>query len=114
MKDPKFKNFLEEARIKLANLQALALDPQGRVSIEISRLERPVTRFIDLSYMSVGTILKTSTHGEFEKMKFGRVERWVDRYGVQESNSLFFLILAEDYYNGDSVTLVRGGYPNDL
>lgn len=114
MRDLMLRNFLEETRIKMANLHALALDPQGRVSIEVSHLGRPVTSFIDLSRMEVGTILKTETHGEVEKMKFGKVEKWVDRHGVQESNSFFFFTLAEDYFNGDSVTLVGGGFSNGL
>ena len=108
------RNFLEETRIKMANLHALALDPQGRVSIKVSGLDDPITSFTDLSRMKVGTIFSTSIHGEFEKMKFGKVEKWVDRYGNQESNSFFFFTLAEDYFNGDSVALVRGGFSNDL
>lgn len=108
------RNFLEEVRIKVAELHALALDPQGRVTIEVPHLGRPVTSFIDLSRMRVGTVLQTRTLGEVEKMKFGKVEKWVDRYGNQESNSFFFFTLAEAYFNGDSVTLVRGGFPNGL
>lgn len=114
MRDSMLRNFLEETRIKIANLHALALDPQGRVSIEVSHLGKSITSFTDLSRMRVGTILKTPTHGEVEKMKFGKVEKWVDRHGNQESNSFFFFTLAEDYYNGESVTLVRGGFPNGL
>lgn len=114
MRDSMLRNFLEETRIKMANLHALALDPQGRVSIEVSHLGKSITSFTDLSRMRVGTILKTPTHGEVEKMKFGKVEKWVDRYGNQESNSLFFFTLVEDYFNGDSVALVRGGFPNGL
>lgn len=114
MRDSMLRNFLEETRIKIANLHALALDPQGRVSIEVSRLGKPVTCFTDLSQMRVGTILHTRTHGDVEKMKFGKTEKWVDRYGVQESNSFFFFTLVEDYFNGDSVTLVEGGFPNGL
>lgn len=115
MRDLMLRNFLEETRIKMANLHALAFDPQGRVSIKVSRLGRPVTCFADLSRMRVGTILKTPTHGEVEKMKFGKVEKWVDCYGNQESNSFFFFFtLVEDYYNGESVTLVKGGFPNGL
>ena len=114
MRDLMLRNFLEETRIKTANLHALALDPQGRVSIKVSGLGKSITSFTDLSRMEVGTILKTSTHGEVEKMKFGKVEKWVDRHGNQESNSFFFFTLAEDYFNGDSVTLVKGGYPNGL
>lgn len=108
------RNFLEEARIKIAELHALALDPQGRVTIEVLHLGRPVTSFTDLARMRVGTVLHTRTHGEVEKMKFGKVEKWVDRHGNQETNSFFFFTLAEDYYNGDSVALVRGGFPNGL
>lgn len=114
MRDSMLRNFLEETRIKMANLHALALDPQGRVSIEVSHLGKSITSFTDLSRMRVGTILKTPTHGEVEKMKFGKVEKWVDRYGNQESNSFFFFTLVEDYYNGESVTLVKGGFPNGL
>lgn len=114
MRDSMLRNFLEETRIKMANLHALALDPQGRVSIEVSHLGKSITSFIDLSRMEVGTILKTETHGEVEKMKFGKVEKWVDRHGNQESNSFFFFTLVEDYYNGETVTLVRRGYSNDL
>lgn len=114
MRDVMLRNFLEETRIKMADLHALAFDPQGRVTIEVSRLGRPVTCFADLSRMRVGTILKTKTHGEVEKMKFGKIEKWVDRHGVQESNSFFFFTLAEDYFNGDDVTLVEGGFPNGL
>jgi hypothetical protein len=108
------RNFLEEVRIKMTELHALALDPQGRVTIEVSHLGRPITLFTDLARMRVGTVLHTRTHGEVEKMKFGKVEKWVDRHGNQESNSFFFFTLAEDYYNGDSVTLVKGGFPNGL
>lgn len=114
MRDSMLRNFLEETRIKMANLHALALDPQGRVSIKVSGLDDPITSFTDLSRMRVGTIFSTSIHGEVEKMKFGKVEKWVDRYGNQESNSFFFFILAEDYFNGDYVALVRGGFSNDL
>jgi len=114
MRDSMLRNFLEETRIKMANLHALALDPQGRVTIKVSGLDDPITSFTDLSRMGVGTILKTETHGEVEKMKFGKVEKWVDRHGNQESNSFFFFTLVEDYYNGETVTLVRGGYSNDL
>lgn len=113
MRDSMLRNFLEETRIKMASLHALALDPQGRVSIKVSRLGKPITSFTDLSRMKVGTILQTPTHGEFEKMKFDKVEKWVDRYGNQESNSFFFFTLAEDYFNGDSVTLVKGGFSSD-
>lgn len=75
MRDSMLRNFLEETRIKMADLHALAFDPQGRVTIEVSRLGRPVTCFADLSRMKVGTIISTSIHGEFEKMKFGKVEK---------------------------------------
>lgn len=112
MRDSMLRNFLEETRIKMADLHALALDPQGRVSIEVSHLGKSITSFTDLSRMGIGTILRTPTHGEVEKMKFGKVEKWVDRYGNQESNSFFFFTLVEDYYNGESVTLVKGGFPN--
>lgn len=114
MRSSMLRNFLEETRIKMAGLHALALDPQGRVSIEVSGLGESITSFTDLSRMEVGTILKTPTHGEVEKMKFGKVEKWVDRHGNQESNSFFFFTLVEDYYNGESVTLVKGGFPNGL
>lgn len=114
MRDSMLRNFLEETRIKMANLHALALDPQGRVAIEVSHLGKPITSFTDLSRMEVGTIISTSIHGEFEKMKFGKVEKWVDRHGNQESNSFFFFTLAEDYFNGDSVALVKGDFPNGL
>ena len=114
MRDSMLRNFLEETRIKLAELHALALEPQGRVSVEVSRLGKSITCFTDLSRMRVGTILHTQTHGDVEKMKFGKVEKWVDHFGNQESNSFFFFTLVEDYFNGDSVTLVEGGFPNGL
>lgn len=45
MRDSMLRNFLEETRIKMANLHALALDPQGRVSIEVSHLGKSITSF---------------------------------------------------------------------
>lgn len=41
MKETMPRDFLEEVRMKMASLHALAFDPQGRVSIEVANLTRP-------------------------------------------------------------------------
>lgn len=112
MKETMPRDFLEEVRMKMASLHALALDPQGRVSIEVANLTRPVTRLSDVSSMKIGTILHIASRGKFEKKKFGNVEKWVNRRGNQESNAFFFFTLVENHYNDNTVTLLEGGYLN--